>query len=73
MNINKKLLEDYLNKVLLVKEDEIVLGYKAEVTMHKIEKGISYVFVEFYLCGEFKEVEISLFDLISFVYSKISV
>ena len=69
--LNKQLLEDYLNGVLLINEDEIVLGNKAEITKHRIEKGISYVFIEFYLCGEFKETEISLFDLISFVYSKI--
>ena len=71
MNINKKLLEDYLNQDLLVNEEETSFGYKAELTRMKIEKDSSYVFVEFYLCGEFKEVEVSLFDLISFVYSKI--
>lgn len=64
MNINKKLLEDY-KKEIIKTEQEIVSFYEVEENNIAIKFGYNsdYVYQE--------DTEVSLFDLISFVYSKI--
>lgn len=71
MNINKKLLEDYLNQKIKTENDLHLLvdDYftHSEVIQVYYTDGLIQDF-PFPLC-----TYISLFDLISFVYSKVSV
>jgi hypothetical protein len=70
--MNTKLVEDFLNEVKLKSIDEIILGNKAEVLSWHVKNNSCFIEVNFYLCGEYKDLEVSLFDLISFVYSKVA-
>lgn len=67
MKMNKKLLEDYLNQEVKTENDLHLL-----VDVYNIENGV----IQVYYTNGFRQdvplcVHISLFDLISFVYSKI--
>lgn len=68
-----ELIKDFLNEVTLKDTDEILLGNKASLIGWTTKQDSSYIEVSFYLCGEYKDIDISIFDLISFVYSKLSV
>ena len=71
--MNIELIEDFLNQSELKEIEEIQQGNKVEVLGWSVQGSNIFIEVNFYLCGEYKDIDISLFDLISFVYSKVSV